>query len=641
MALSDATVRQARPKATHYTLKDTDGLALYVSVSGSRIWKFRFYWAGQQQRMSFGTYPEIGLKEARTRRDEARALVAQGVDPRVHRRNQRAAAIAAAENTFRAVFQTWRAFKALSLKTGRQSTLSQIDRIFDKDVLPTLRNLSIFEIKRQDLLEVLRRIERRQALTTAEKCRTWFNQLFRFAMVELNLPENPAADLDIVAMPQPPVRHNPFLRMHQIPAFLRALRDYGGEEKTRLGLWLLLLSGVRTGELRLAMRSQFDLEHGLWIIPPEVVKQLQQPLRNEDREIPPYIVPLSRQAIEIVRHLLEAMRPAQCYLLPHRSDLKKRISENSLNAALKRMGYDGVLTGHGIRATISTALNEMGYIDKWVDAQLSHTDPNQVSAAYNHAEYVEQRRAMMQHWADRLDAWICQSPEEDAAMQRGRVSILVPSSGVAGGQAAAERIEPSGGMGAAVAAPSSPLATIVARRDQGAQPLRTDFQRAHAEMLAIYEAPHNLPVPVFAKLAGKSRDQINREIKARRLLSISLGNRGQRIPEWQLDPIKQKLVQSVLEQVPRRIDAWNIYHALMRSYNALGGRSAIETVRSTNLHLAARLVAAQSVEVDISAATSGALAASARISASNCGHAEDDCHDVVEHCRHGVNGLDA
>ncbi len=592
MSLSDVAVRQARPKAKAYTLPDGQGLALSVSPAGTRFWSFRFYWADQQQRVSLGTYPEIGLKEARTRRDEARALVAQGVDPRVHRRNQRAAAIAAAENTFQAVFQTWRDFKALSLKTGRQSTLSQIDRIFDKDVLPALRSLSIFEIKRQDLLEVLRRIERRKALTTAEKCRTWFNQLFRFAMVALNLPENPAADLDIVAMPQPPVRHNPFLRMHQIPAFLRALRGYGGEERTQLGLWLLLLTGVRTGELRSAMRSQFDLEHGLWIIPPEIVKQLQQPLRSGDREIPPYIVPLSRQAIEIVRHLLSAMRPAQRYLLPHRSDLKMRISENSLNAALKRMGYDGVLTGHGIRATISTALNEMGYSDKWVDAQLSHTDPNQVSAAYNHAEYVEQRRAMMQHWADRLDAWLDQSSEEDAAMQQGGVTISAPSAAVAVGQSA-ERSEPNGSVQAPVAAaPPTPLATIVARRDARAQPLLTDFQRAHAEMLAIYEAPHNLPVPVFAKLAGKSRDQINREIKARRLLSISLGNRGQRIPEWQLDPACQRFVCDVLERA-RDVDAWVLYRALSEPRAELQGAAPVQVVGVGNPLDAASLIYSQ------------------------------------------------
>lgn len=582
MALSDATVRQARPKAKAYSLTDAEGLALYVKTSGSRIWKFRFYWLGQQQCMSFGRYPKVGLKDARERRNEAHALLAQGIDPRVRRRSDRAEAIQAAGNTFKVVFESWRDFKALSLKTGRQSTLSQINRIFNKDVLPWLNSLSIFEITRQDLLEVLRKIERRKALTTAEKCRTWFNQLFRFAMVELNLPENPAADLDIVAMPQPPVRHNPFLRMHQVPAFLRALRGYGGEEKTQLGLWLLLLTGVRTGELRLATPEQIDLEHGLWIIPPEIVKQLQQPLRTEDRDIPPYIVPLSRQAIEIFRHLIKAMRPAQRYLLAHRSDLKKRISENTLNASVKRMGYEGLLTGHGIRATISTALNEMGYVKAWVDAQLSHTDPDQVSASYNHAEYVEQRRAMMQVWADRLDAWADQSPEEDEAMLRPQIPVTVSPMATDAGLGAVSG-EKGNGAGAGHGGPAdvvvsqSPLATIIARRDQRPQPMQTEFQRAHAEMLATYEAPHNLPVPVFAKLAGKSRDQINREIKARRLLSISLGNRGQRIPEWQLNPACQKFVRDILER-SQNMDPWVLYRTLSQPREDLEGLTPVAVV---------------------------------------------------------------
>lgn len=360
MALADTTVRLVRPTGKSFTVTDADGLALFVSAKGAKNWHFRFYWNGRQVRISLGCYPEVSLKDARERRDEARALVAKGIDPRAHRREERRAAALAADNTFEAVFQRWRDFKAHSLKTGRQSTLSQLDRIFKKDVLPTLAQRSIFEIARADLLDVLRRIERRKALTTAEKCRTWFNQMFRYALVEVNLETNPAADLDIVAMPQPPVRHNPFLRMDELPAFLKQLRSYRGDINTRLGLRLLLLTGVRTGELRSALPEQFHLEHGLWIIPPVIVKQLQVKLRRESQEIPPYIVPLPKQAVEIIRFLLATKGTAQRYLLPHRSDPKERMSENTLNGALTRMGYKDRLTGHGIRATISTALNELG-----------------------------------------------------------------------------------------------------------------------------------------------------------------------------------------------------------------------------------------------------------------------------------------
>lgn len=226
--------------------------------------------------MSLGSYPQIGLKEARTRRDEARALVAQGIiNPYEHRKQQRLAVHSAREHTFEAVFNQWVEFRRLSLKEGRQSTLSQILRIFNKDILPSLGGRSVYDINRHDLLDLLSRIEQRKALTTAEKCRTWFNQLFRYALVKIEgLEHNPASDLDVVALPQPPVTHNPFLRMDELPGLMAALRSYGGANQTRLGFRLLLLTGGRTGELRLATPDQFDLEKRLWVIPAEVVSDM-------------------------------------------------------------------------------------------------------------------------------------------------------------------------------------------------------------------------------------------------------------------------------------------------------------------------------------------------------------------------------
>jgi Phage integrase family len=304
-------------------------------------------------------------------------------------------------------------------------------------------------------------------------------------------------------------------------------------------LRLLLLTGVRTGELRSAMPEQFDLERGLWIIPPMLVKQLQQRLRLEDKDIPPYIVPLSRQAIEIVRQLLEAKPPGARYLLPHRSDPAERVSENTFNHALHRMGYRDQLTGHGIRATISTALHEIGHSTKWIDAQLSHTDPNQVRKAYNHAEYVEQRRRMMQDWAERLDQWESEGQPQAAAVPASESAQTIlasqPSSkrsdGPIQGEGAnidTETHEAANGSNAIPVALA--VMMIVSRSDQRPQLALTDIQRERAKMLAMFEAPHNLPLPVFARLSGKSRHQINREIQGRHLLSLNIGNRGQRIP---------------------------------------------------------------------------------------------------------------
>ncbi len=241
------------------------------------------------------------------------------------------------------------------------------------------------------------------------------------------LEVNPASDLDVVAEPKPTVTHNPYLHLLELPDFLQKLRRYNPRSwQTQLGLRLLLLTGVRTGELRLATPDQFDLERGLWIIPPQFVKQLQDEIRNAGKrpqDVPPYILPLfiPIQAIEIVRHLLKMMRPAQVHLLAHRSELKKCISENTLNAALKRIGYENQLTGHGIHGTLSTALNEIGYPKLWVGAQLSHSDPNKVSSAYNHANYVEPRRRLMQDWADRLD--LLEQGEVEAASMRLTIRI--------------------------------------------------------------------------------------------------------------------------------------------------------------------------------------------------------------------------
>jgi integrase len=346
------------------------------------------------------------------------------------------------------------------------------------------------------LLDVLARIEQRRAFTTAEKVRTWFGQLFRFAIVKVEgLQSNPASDLDVVAAPKPPVAHNPFLRMHELSELLHKLRCYKGTITTQLGIRLLLLTGVRTGELRLATPDQFELERGLWIIPPEVVKQLQDGMRKRGQrpqDIPPYVVPLSVQAIEIVRYLLEQVKPAQRYLLAHRGDLKKRISENTLNGALRRMGYKDLLTGHGIRGTLSTALNEVGYPKIWVDAQLSHADPNKVSATYNHALYVEPRRKMMQDWSDRLDLL------EQGEVKAASTHLTIRVDGVPVLDEGAEvSVEAIGGdeslilVSSVGGAPVQRLWAVPPKPEPA--PAATvgvlDLQRERMEMLETYEAP--------------------------------------------------------------------------------------------------------------------------------------------------------
>jgi hypothetical protein len=290
------------------------------------------------------------------------------------------------------------------------------------------------------------------------------------------------------------------------------------------------------------------------------------------------------------------MKPAQRHLLAHRSDLSKRISENTLNGALRRMGYVDQLTGHGIRGTISTALNEIGYPLKWVDAQLSHSDPNQVSAAYNHAKFVEPRRRMMQDWADRLDLL------EQGHVAEACAHLTIRIDGVP--TVVGDNEQPDTPMNMLPATPGSLLADtpIVVNQVADApafqrlsplpqsapvqaeeKPELSEVQRLYQEKLAIYEAPHIMPVIQFARLAGKSRDQINREIKAGKLLTLSMGNRGQRLPDWQLSPLKGRLVQAVLKQVASHADAWDIYRALTSSNPHLAGRVPVDMATPVNL----------------------------------------------------------
>ena len=461
-------------------------------------------------------------------------------------------------------------------------------------IQPYLKRLTIYEVTRPHLLEVVGHIEKRNSLSVAEKVRTWLKQLFDYAMVVIPAMEtHPAIDLHVVAVPLPPVDHNPFLRMAELPKLLQRLRKYRGRLQTQLGLRLLLFTGVRTGELRLATPDQFDLDRGLWIIPPEVVKQLQVDMRRKrqlPKDIPPYIVPLSVQAIEIVRHLLEQLKPAQHYLFRHDSELKKRMSENTLNGALKRMGYRDLLTGHGIRGTMSTALNEIGYPKVWVDAQLSHVDPNKVSATYNHAEYVEQRRRMMQDWADRLDLF------EQNMVEAASMPLTIHLEGVpvlSDEEAASAPPKPAaasapllivtrpGDAMPLVSAETHRLPAVPLPRSVMEEPL-SDIQRQRMELVDVFEAPHNLPVAEYAKMAGKSRRWISYEIKAGNLLALNLGNRGQRVPDWHLDPVKHALIQAVLK-LTRGADPWQIYNALLQPRAKLRGGSALESVSATNL----------------------------------------------------------
>ncbi|WP_085706849.1 integrase arm-type DNA-binding domain-containing protein [Pseudomonas sp. B35(2017)] len=599
--LTDLKIRQAKSTDKNYTLSDCDGLYLFVSTSGSKLWHFRYTWLGKRNRFSLGSYPELSLKDARELRDQARALVAKNINPHIERKQKLDAIKIEGENTFVKVYEKWLDHRRLTLEEGRQTSLSIIPRMFQKDVFPQLKRMSIYQITRPMLLEVIGRVEKRGALSVAEKLRSWLKQLFDYAMVMIPGMENhPATDLHVVAVPLPPVEHNPFLRMSELPSFLQILRKYHGRRTTQLATRLLLLTGVRSGELRLATPDQFDLERGLWLIPVASLKQrnmLTLKKRKRTSDIPPYIVPLSAQALEIVRYMLGRVKKAQIYLFPGTTRITKRMSENTINTALKRMGYDGRLTAHGIRATLSTALNELGYPKVWVDAQLSHSDPNRISATYNHAEYVEQRRLMIQDWADRLDLF------EQGQIQVASTHLTIHLQGIptigqhvpalpAPTQYAPAMLLTSPQQNPPATPPMSHRLSSVELPDY-AKPTVSKIQQDRLALMEIFEDPENLVVADYAKLAGKSRRWITYEIQVGNLLAIQLGNKGQRVPVWQLEPLKRQLVQEVLRQTPRGIDTWDIYHSLLRPDEALAGKSSLEAVTSQNMKEIASLLIAR------------------------------------------------
>ncbi|HHG9356259.1 TPA: tyrosine-type recombinase/integrase [Klebsiella pneumoniae] len=391
MKLNARQVDAAKPKEKAYKLADGAGLYLEVVPSGSRYWRMKYRFNGKEKRMAFGVYPAVSLAQARALRDEAKKKLAEGIDPSFAKKEEKLVRDVRLHNTFQAVALEWHGTKVSRWSEGYASDIIEA---FNKDIFPYIGQQPVNEIKPLVLLNVLRRMESRGATEKAKKVRQRCSEVFRYAIVTGRAVYNPAADLTS-AMSGHESKHYPFLTVEELPDFFKALSGYTGSPLIVLAARLLILTGVRTGELRGAFWSEFDLEKAVWEIPAERMKMKR-----------PHLVPLSTQALEIVQQL-KVMSGQYPLVFPGRNDPRKTMSEASINQVFKRIGYTGKVTGHGFRHTMSTILHEEGFNTAWIETQLAHVDKNAIRGTYNHALYLEGRKEMMQWYGDYVDS--CES----------------------------------------------------------------------------------------------------------------------------------------------------------------------------------------------------------------------------------------
>ncbi|HGH8124062.1 TPA: tyrosine-type recombinase/integrase [Enterobacter kobei] len=387
MPLNARQVETAKPRDKAYKLADGGGLYLMVNTNGSKYWRMKYRFAGKEKKLSFGTYPDISLAEARTKRDEARKTLANDKDPGEVKKAELLAQKLSVTNTFEAIAVEWYNAK---VSGWSKNYADYVNRAFKNNVFPFVGSQPVNEIKPLELLSVLQRMEKRGAPELASKVRQRCSEVFLYAIVTGRAEYNPAADLGS-ALQGYEKQHYPFLTAAELPEFLQKLSQYTGSLVTLLATRLLMLTGLRTVELRMAEWSEIDFENHIWEIPKSRMKMRR-----------PHIVPLSAQSLAALRQLKQLTGTYQ-FIFAGRNDVNKPMSEASINMVIKRIGYDKRATGHGFRHTMSTILHEEGFNTAWIETQLAHVDKNAIRGTYNHAQYLEGRKEMMQWYGDYLD----------------------------------------------------------------------------------------------------------------------------------------------------------------------------------------------------------------------------------------------
>lgn len=386
--LTDAKLRNLKPGSKLYRVADGGGLNIEVQPTGARYWRYRYRFAGKQRMLSLGVYPAVSLVDARRRRDDARKMLIAGSDPSAQRKLDKLTAQISADTAFEPVAREWLAGRG----NLADSTRAKLHWLLESFAFPWIGARPIGDITAPELLAVLRRVESLGKLETTQRLKRVCGQIFRYAVATGRAERDPSADLRGV-LATGKVRHRASITDPiKVGELLRAMDEFAGSLVVSCALKFAPLVFVRPGELRKAEWTELDLDAGEWRIPAERMKMRE-----------PHLVPLSAQAVAILREV-QPLTGEGRYVFPSIRSLARPMSENTITVALRRLGYTGdEMTGHGFRSMASTLLHEQGWPSDVIERQLAHAERNRIKAAYNYAEYLPQRRKMMQAWADYLD----------------------------------------------------------------------------------------------------------------------------------------------------------------------------------------------------------------------------------------------
>lgn len=387
MKLTARQIDSAKPKEKSYKLSDGGGMYLEIFPNGAKSWRLKYRIAGKEKRVVFGAYPLLSLAEARQKRSEAKKLLLEGGDPSQQKQDIKAAKILAVNNSFELIALEWHEHKKPSWSKGYATDILEY---LKKDIFPYMGKRPIADINAKEMLDVFRKMEKRGVLDKLKKTRQACRQIFTYAVISGRAEHNPVSDL-VGVLKAPKQKHFPHLSAAELGEFQRQLEQYSGSKITQTATQLLMLTGLRTIELRSAEWTEIDFEKRLWQIPVARMKMKR-----------PHMVPLSDQAFRLFEEL-RVITGGFKFVFPGRNDSRKSMSEASINQVIKKIGYAGRATGHGFRHTLSTILHEQGFESAWIETQLAHADRNTIRGTYNHAQYLESRREMMQWYANYLD----------------------------------------------------------------------------------------------------------------------------------------------------------------------------------------------------------------------------------------------